>query len=69
MAYALRQLVHALAYLHSKRRMHRDVKAANVLLTSEAVVKISDFGVSGQLTSTLGYKRRTFVGTPYWMVS
>ena len=30
-------------------------------------VKLTDFGVSGQLSGTLSAKKNTFVGTPYWM--
>lgn len=66
-AYILLEVVRALTYLHSEGRMHRDVKSANILLSGMGEVKISDFGVSGQLSGTVGFRRRTFVGTPYWM--
>lgn len=66
-AYILRQVLQALAYLHIEQRIHRDVKAANILLSEDGAVKVSDFGVSAQLSGTVGFKRRTFVGSPLWM--
>ena len=48
-AFVVREVLHALAYLHSQHRIHRDVKAANILLSPEGAVKVSDFGVSAQL--------------------
>ena len=44
----------------------QDVKAGNILLTDEGSAKLADFGVSAQLTNTM-QKRKTVIGTPFWM--
>jgi len=59
-------MVQGLSYLHSHRVLHRDLKAGNVLLTSEGKAKLADFGVSAKLVHTL-QKKKTIVGSPYWM--
>ncbi|KAJ2485858.1 kinase that interacts with cdc31p [Coemansia sp. RSA 2320] len=56
----------ALEYLHTSGIMHRDIKAANILVTDEGIVQLCDFGVARQVMQASA-KSYSFVGTPYWM--
>ncbi|XP_051006852.1 myosin-IIIa [Acomys russatus] len=65
-AYILHEALMGLQHLHSNKTIHRDVKGNNILLTTEGGVKLVDFGVSAQLSSTR-HRLNTSVGTPFWM--
>lgn len=61
------QVLKGLKYLHRKKRIiHRDIKPSNLLLSSQGLVKIGDFGVVGVMSRTDG-TRHTFVGTATYM--
>jgi mitogen-activated protein kinase 15 len=43
------QIVRSVRYLHAREVIHRDLKPANILLNSECVVKMADFGLARTL--------------------
>jgi len=61
----IRQVLLALAYLHNAGIIHRDLKAANILLNGKGDVKLADFGVAAVMDES--DKHFTVVGSPYWM--
>uniref|UniRef100_A0A7S2TPM6 Protein kinase domain-containing protein n=1 Tax=Lotharella oceanica TaxID=641309 RepID=A0A7S2TPM6_9EUKA len=63
LASILEQILSALVYLHEDGRVHRDLKAANLLMSEDGEIKLGDFG----LTANMAYDLESFVGTPNFM--
>ncbi|XP_020359952.1 mitogen-activated protein kinase kinase kinase kinase 2 isoform X4 [Oncorhynchus kisutch] len=65
-AYICRETLQGLYHLHETSKMHRDIKGANILITERGDVKLADFGVAAEISASVA-KRKSFIGTPYWM--
>ncbi|CAD7966614.1 unnamed protein product [Amoebophrya sp. A25] len=62
-----RDVLLGLAHLHGKKKMlHRDIKPENILMNAKGEVKLTDFGISRDLNSTVAMAA-TFVGTATYM--
>ena len=59
------QMSLGLAYIHSKKIIHRDLKSLNIFLNKNLDVKIGDLGIAKLLQNTI--HAYTFIGTPYYL--
>ncbi|CAL8096371.1 unnamed protein product [Orchesella dallaii] len=60
-----KQIANGMFYLHAHKIIHRDLKSPNVLIGSDEIAKISDFGTSRQWNEVS--TRMSFAGTVPWM--
>ena len=61
-----KQLIHTMAYIHSRGYVHRDLKTQNILLDKNLDMKLCDFGLT-KLKTELNSGSGQFAGTPCYM--
>jgi tetratricopeptide (TPR) repeat protein len=66
LVYILRQMADALGYAHGRKVVHRDIKTANTMWTTDKQVKIMDFGLA-KLLEEVRNQTTTISGTPFYM--
>ncbi len=63
----LQQILRGVAYAHQKGFIHRDIKPSNVMMDSDGVAKIMDFGISKSMYEKGITKTGTKIGTLLYM--
>ncbi|SGZ37910.1 related to Serine/threonine-protein kinase STE11 [Hanseniaspora guilliermondii] len=77
----VKQILVGISYLHRKNVIHRDIKGANILIDTQGVVKITDFGISTKLSTKVrnqwmkknqdeaedNERKASLQGSVYWM--
>lgn len=59
------QISNGLRYIHLHKIIHRDIKPSNILINTNNIIKISDFGISKDILKKKYCE--SFVGTPYYL--
>lgn len=56
----------AVKHVHDRKILHRDIKAQNVFMVKNGLLKLGDFGIARVLNQT-SEMAATVVGTPYYL--
>ncbi len=63
----MRQILEGCSYLHANGIIHRDIKCANILISTGGDIKLTDFGTAKRVNDNTLNGCKTFSGTPFWM--
>lgn len=62
----VRQICSALNKAHSRNIVHRDIKPQNILITSDGIPKVTDFGIARAVTSDTATMRIDTIGSVHY---